>query len=811
MNSSPFELFRRNLKPLMVLLVGLAMFAFIVLPVLDQYLRKSAGGTDGDIVASFNGRDLTRGRVSYFTQNHQSTVRFLVELAQETINRGGSPQTAGFQYDMQSQQVRAIGINEVPSQMGSIRSLMLASLAQDDGFDLDDNALQVWLSQYTDGKITDGDINAMLLRSTQNRMGRPHLYQQLRTHLLAQVYEQRGISGLFLGSSPMAGPLLTPQEQWENFLKLNQNAIVGAYGISVDDYLPETTAEPSEIEIKKVYEEGKDRDPSEFSPDPGFHRQYVAKVEYVVGDLQTFIDAEVAKLAEEEIRAEYDRRIKGGDFLLPAESAPVETGADTTDAEERADEALEGSPEEGSPAASSESVDVEASEAIDVPAPTTEQPVQQEGEPSPEDQSSVQANRAVRLVTAFTQQAEDEAAQEPADPQPASEEGQGTESATNEDKAVVEEVAEDPAAETQVETAAEEDSAGGEGTPEAEETATETEAVESFEAVRDQVAADMVRSAAQIRMSDAIQKVNDKMKRFFGQNAMYENSISIQGDTGKKPPTRPNLEELAAEYGLTYEVIGPYSAIAISERSNEGQFIEPIAGSVALGSMQSGQNTSFVQLAYGSSSAQSQEPSLPLFAPISTVDAQAITPKQYLAWKVEEKAAYTPELDEVRDEVIMAIRVQEARELATKAAEQIAKQAEGKENVELKDLVPEDKIEAFQEGLGPFTWMTAFGFSGASLGVVPGIEAAGSDFMEAIFTNASGTVSVAADQSGRTVYVIQSDSFQPGIDELREQFKQPTNRFMSMMLGNGANQIVGGYFEKMDKQNDFEDYTSALE
>ena len=120
-------------------------------------------------------------------------------------------------------------------------------------------------------------------------------------------------------------------------------------------------------------------------------------------------------------------------------------------------------------------------------------------------------------------------------------------------------------------------------------------------------------------------------------------------------------------------------------------------------------------------------------------------------------------------------------------------------------------MEAFQEGLGPFTWMTTFGFSGASLDEVPGIEAAGSDFMEAIFTNPSGTVSVAADQAGRTVYVIQSDSFQPGMDELREQFKQPTNRFMSMMLGNGANQIVGGYFEKMDKQNDFEDYTSAQE
>ena len=68
----------------------------------------------------------------------------------------------------------------------------------------------------------------------------------------------------------------------------------------------------------------------------------------------------------------------------------------------------------------------------------------------------------MRLVTAFTQQADEEAEQEPADPQPASEEGQGTESATNQDKAVVEEDAEDLAAETQVETAAEEDSAGGE-------------------------------------------------------------------------------------------------------------------------------------------------------------------------------------------------------------------------------------------------------------------------------------------------------------------------------------------------------------
>ena len=130
MNSSPFELFRRNLKPLMVLLTGLALFAFVALPVLDTYMRQSAGATGSDVVATYSGTELTRGRVNYFTQNHNSVVRFLILLGQETISRGGTPQVVGFSFDDQSGQVTQVGINQFPSEMGSIRSLMLASLAQ---------------------------------------------------------------------------------------------------------------------------------------------------------------------------------------------------------------------------------------------------------------------------------------------------------------------------------------------------------------------------------------------------------------------------------------------------------------------------------------------------------------------------------------------------------------------------------------------------------------------------------------------------------------------------------------------------------
>lgn len=56
MSSSPFELFRRNLKPLMVLLTLLAIISFVVLPAVESYLRQGAalGGSDMP-VATFDG------------------------------------------------------------------------------------------------------------------------------------------------------------------------------------------------------------------------------------------------------------------------------------------------------------------------------------------------------------------------------------------------------------------------------------------------------------------------------------------------------------------------------------------------------------------------------------------------------------------------------------------------------------------------------------------------------------------------------------------------------------------------------------
>ncbi len=843
MSNSPFDIFRRNLKPLMVCLTGLALFAFVVLPMLDTYMRRNAGTIGEEVVATFDGTQLSRNRVEYFTRNHQSTVRFLVELAEETIRRGGVPQTAGFSYDDQAKRVNSIGINEVPSFQGSVRTLMLTNQAQKDGFELDDNTLAVWLQEYTAGMISDGDINAMLMRSTQNQMGRPHLYEQLRSHLLARVYEERGLSGMFLGQSPMSGPLMTPEEQWSNFLKLNRSAVASAYGVLVNDYLPKTNASPSESEIKSVYEEGKDRDPNDQSAEPAFHRRYAAKIEYVAGDFQTFLDAEVAKLSEEDIRAEYEKRLQGGEFQLPqttppaaatpaeaaapaestepaapAEStepaAPAESTEPAAPAESTEPAAPAESTEPAAPAESTEPAAPAESTEPAAPAESTEPAAAEEAPIAPPetapDQSRNRVDSAVRLVSAQQEASQDESTP-PAEPA-STDEAVDAAAQTGDAPAPVGDApapagdAPAPAGDAPAGDAAAPavDASGSDSPPGSEGVAESAAApkVESFEDVRKEIAEAMVADIARQKMDAAMSDIVNRMHRYFSENTIYQTNLSIgQVGANSSPPKKPDLAQIAKELGLQHEVIGPYTQVSILD--------EPIARSMELGSQFLGQSASFVQMMYATSGEQSDSPTQPLFAPVRTADGPA--GKQYVAWKIEETPAYTPSLDEVRDEVVLAIRMKEARKLAREAAEEIAKQAAESSDKSLRDFVPEDKLDNFKEALGPFSWMNSFGFAGATIGNVPELDSVGDEFMKAVFEGEPGKPAVAENQSGRVVYVVEPDTFEPGMDELRRQFKQPTNRMMAMLLGNGAAPIINEFFEDLDEKAKFKDLTATRE
>ena len=159
-------------------------------------------------------------------------------------------------------------------------------------------------------------------------------------------------------------------------------------------------------------------------------------------------------------------------------------------------------------------------------------------------------------------------------------------------------------------------------------------------------------------------------------------------------------------------------------------------------------------------------------------------------------------MEEARDEVISAIRTEEARELARVEAVRLADEAnEGKD---LASLIPEGKKSNLKESLGPFSWMNSFGFGGAFLGNVPELDSVGEEFMAEVFRTKEFQYGVAANLPERVVYVVQPTGFQPSIEELRRRFKEPRERMMALLLGTeDVQSVMRGFYESVDERTGF--------
>ncbi|MEO9593659.1 hypothetical protein [Rhodopirellula bahusiensis] len=783
MSSSPFEIFRRNLKPLMVLLTLLALFAFVVLPALDTYLRRGGGGNSDPVAAEYDGITLTQSRVARTTQQHRAVVGFLSDLGQETMRRGGVPQVPGFQFDQESGQIQSIGIDANPSEEATINSMRFYSEAKKAGFQLDDTSVRNWLSRYTDGLLSDNEISSMLMQFTKNQMGPIQLYEQLRMHLLADLYQRSAMVGLMNGRMPVS----TPLAQWRNFLKTNQSATINAYGVLVEEYIDQTDDSPSQSQITEVYEAGKDllAYPDDQDPEPKFRRPDSAKIEYLVADLNDFVEREKAKLSEEQIRAEYERRLAGGDFQLPVEEAEEATAeleameAETAAGEER--EAVE----EETPEAETE--EPAAEEMTEETAET-----ETETEPASEETSETPAEESPSEETPAEEAAEDAG-------EPATEDSSMIRSrdeavqlvALQEDDADEADTAEDDAAET-TEEAGNDEMELGDGLDLDDEPA-ETKP-QPFDDVRDQIATEMVSESARNQFDQTITKMYGLMRDYFSEMAVHEGNVAVGVSDESDAPERPDLKAIAEENGLGYNTTGLVNRISISE--------DPIGESYGLGQSLQRRGAPYYAMMFGAAMQDgSSIPSQPEFSPQRSVDLE--NAKTYISWKTEDIEAYTPELDEVRDEVIMAIRTQEARSLAKKAAEGIAELVgQGKE---LTEVVPEGKEANIHTGLGPFSWLNMVGMMQTSLGNVPELNSVGNDFMQSVFTTEVGDVKVTPNAPQSVYYVVQPTEFQPEIEQLREQFSQPQQRFMAQLMGDdGATNIVRGFFETVNERTGFE-------
>lgn len=294
--ASPFKYFRKHQKLMLAILGVLAMFGFVILPVIMQGM--GSGTVVNPMVATTQKYgDLAESRLRYLRQQRNLVLQFLA-IVRDTVREA----QGNFLYA--HQMMEQIGPLEDES---IINAWLLAKRATDLGLVVDDKTINQFLADVTQGKLGSEGIRGIL--RSMNDVAVPYLFDSLRQELLAL----RARELLSMGLSAT-----TPGQRWEYFQRMNRKVTIESAGLAVEQFLSQVTEEPSERELVAFFDEHKMTLADPLSPEPGFAEPKRVSIEYLKAEHAQFVDR--VEVTEEEIAQFYE---ENKDRLYVREPLPV--------------------------------------------------------------------------------------------------------------------------------------------------------------------------------------------------------------------------------------------------------------------------------------------------------------------------------------------------------------------------------------------------------------------------------------------------------------------------------------------------------
>jgi len=274
-----------------------------------------------------------------------------------------------------------------------------------------------------------------------------------------------------------------------------------------------------------------------------------------------------------------------------------------------------------------------------------------------------------------------------------------------------------------------------------------------LEEVADQIRGKLARAPAQAEMIAAIRAVESAVNRYQPRYKRWQ--VLTQKNPSALQPEPPDPQELARTYGLTAGTTPLVDMISIREYDigKLSDTNEQFRGEAFR------EGVPEYKASYGFDTQWGRQ----FFAQGLVAGDVA-----YVYWRTSIALTEVPELDEIRDDVVYAWKLQQARTLALEDARQKAREAS--QAGSLKDLYGEATIT-----VGPFTWMRSLavpsgGGNQAVLSELPDIEQPGEEFMRSVFSLEKGDTGVAVNAPESVVYVVRIVDQSPTDKELRERF-----------------------------------------
>ena len=289
--SNPFQFFRKYQNIMMWTFGILMIIAFVFLGGMgsgvdtSEAFRPGLGGVNaGAVAAEWNGGQLTESDFENLRQSRNLMRTFTQSAMQVAADRGGM-----------RGRVSAVPNND--SDGALLEMVVLSNKAEEMGIVVNDAACLQYLEQLTDGKIAPNEFQNLWINMTGGRMEDEQLLGMLRRELMA--IQVRGM--MQSGGYPVS-----PLRHWEYYNRLERTVSAQVIPMPIAKYLP-LTGEPSDAELKVLYEKYKTEYNEPLTPEPGFKQRAQAAFKYVKFDFNEFYEAELAAVTDEEVAAYYEK------------------------------------------------------------------------------------------------------------------------------------------------------------------------------------------------------------------------------------------------------------------------------------------------------------------------------------------------------------------------------------------------------------------------------------------------------------------------------------------------------------------------
>ncbi|HJQ79050.1 MAG TPA: hypothetical protein VJ828_03800 [Lacipirellulaceae bacterium] len=775
--ASPFRIFRKYMKTLMVIFGVMIMFVFVVLDPLTSYLGGSRAATEGgsrrdasDVAVTWDGGSLTNAELDQLVSQRQILNSFLrnVEYA-----GGMAAVQAGVEPDALQLGVTRLGgpsTREDGVERSVVRTKLFADAAREAGMQVSDDAIVAYLEELGRRRVSPDTMSAMIKEMGGGR-GIPPQYvlDALREEMLAYTY----LNGHFYSFRTA-----TPEQRYDDWLRVNDRIVIEAAPVPAESFLVDVP-EPKPSELAEFFEKHREREPMpdfEFFPGggqmefpsatPGFRIPRTIDVQFIEANYDEFLAKVESQVTEEEIVKYYEDNkdpyfIKAKTDLIDEPEAPEQPG-DAPAADEAnvpATGASESSTNEGEP--TSETSEPSQNGEDTPPAAESSAPASDESQnsqppanaadpdsaPSAGDQSFNPVPAGVIGLASFLQQsgdetpADDSAEDAAASPAASSDAAQAAASTDNAEQSATGDQAAS-AAETEADSA---------------ETSAEAKPVEyqTLDEVRDE-----------IRRRLAISRVPEQLDALIGQihseintewTTYFSSALSAEAEERAAPPppaALADLSPLAEKHGLKAGKTGPIAYFELRA--------SPVGKSINEES-----SAPLSDLFFGSKD-------LDLYQPVTGKDSQ--TANRYVAMKTSDKPGRVPELAQVRNDVVRAWKLQKAAELAEKFATNEAKKAQ-EAGRPLGEFFSPGGVMGEVVRTDPFAMYTGGEIAYATRTIEPfrlsepdGIVAAGPAFMDKVFEMKVGDVAAVMNHDRSIAYVVRLVEHAMPPEELRTAY-----------------------------------------